>query len=130
NGQTITGNGNHFSFTGEHGTYELTFADGFTGDFASFTARSVASAFDLTGGDGAGNATGADSTAIINGETITGHDNHFTVHGAHGTYEIEFAEGFTGEFDSVTLRSQAAEFTVTGGDENGADFGSDFSATI
>src|SRR5439155_11336913 len=125
-----TGEKNRFTFGDAGGQFEVEFAAGFTGQLNTITANSVAQPFDATGGNGAGLSVGADAVALINGVAHTSADQHFTIQGAHGTYDIEFAPGFTGNFDSITIASISQQLQIDGGAAPGLAFGSDAQAII
>jgi hypothetical protein len=114
NGVQLTGVGDRFSVELAGAEFELEFAAGFSGNFAPITVRSVEAAFDITGGDGAGTDFGADGVALINGNEVTSPDDRFAVDGQHGEYVIEFADGFSGGFDPITVSTP--ELDLVGAD--------------
>jgi hypothetical protein len=130
NGSTLTGVANRFSFNEPGGQFEIEFAPGFTGTFDAIHADSVAEPFDFTGGDAAGRSVGADAVATINGVEHTSADGRFTLQGTHGTYEIEFASGFTGMFDQITAASIGRQLDVIGGNAEGLAYGTNAEAII
>ena len=115
NGAELTGTGNQFTVVGASGQYELEFEAGFTGSFDPVTIRSQVVGFELQGGDGAGQAAGADAVAVINGEQVVGSRNRFTISSGGGTFVIEFAEDFSGEFEPITIGSTAGGLQTTSG---------------
>ncbi len=130
NGQTITGTGNQFQFTDALGTYTFTAASGFTGAFSTVSIESQAGSFQLSGGNGDGTATGLDALATINSVALTGVGNRFTVSAVGGQFELEFAAGFVGTFNNITVQSTPDTFDVNGGDGAGAATGADAVALI
>ena len=70
--------------------------------------------FDVTGGDGDGTASGTDASARINGlDASTVDGNRVTVNRNGLHFEIEFAPGFTGDSDSVTISGDALTFAFS-----------------
>jgi hypothetical protein len=116
NGAELTGTGNQFTVVGASGQYELQFQAGFTGSFDPVTVRSEIIGFDFEGGDGAGQAAGADAVAVINGTQVVGSQNRFTITGGGGSFVIEFADGFTGEFEPITIGSTGGALQSTSGE--------------
>ena len=125
----LTGTGNHFAFSQAGGQFEAEFAAGFTGQFDPITVRRAPHEFQIDGGDGAGASSGADAAALINGVELSSTNNQFTFQGEHGTYQIEFAAGFSGAFDPITARS-TLETLHTDGGVDGLVYGNDSAATI
>ena len=60
----------------------------------------------------------------------TGTGNHFAFSQAGGQFEWEFAAGFAGQFDPVTVGSTPHAFQIEGGDGAGAATGVDAVAVI
>jgi flagellin-like hook-associated protein FlgL len=74
--------------------------------------------FVVTGGDGSGHDAGVNASAVINGQTISSSSNNvngnrFTVSENGMTFEIEFQEGFTGAFDTITVEGDALKFALS-----------------
>ena len=130
NGQTLTGNGNFFQFSDALGSYSFNTVAGFTGAINPINVNSLAGQFDLSGGNGDGTANGTDAVAVINGVQQTGVGNEFNVSDAGGSFQLQFAAGFQGSFDPVTIQSNLAAFNLQGGNGNGLAHGTDFVATI
>ena len=130
NGTELTGLRNRYVVNEPGGQFELEFAAGFAGPFDSVTVSSVPEPFDIAGGDGAGRAAGSDARAIFNGSEYTSADGQFVVQGAQGSYAIEFAAGFTGAFDAITIQSTPRLLAIQGGDGAGRDSGEDAEAII
>jgi len=128
NGEQLTGVGDRFSVELAGGDFELEFAGGFEGEFAPITVRSVAATFDISGGDGAGLDVGVDGVALINGSEVNSADDRFAIEGEYGSYVIEFANGFSGGFDPITVSTP--ELSLVGADEEGAAYGTDAEATV
>jgi hypothetical protein len=101
NGIQQTGDGNRFAVVLDAGDLEIEFQAGFSGVFDAITVRSEL--FDAD--DEPARAEGENAVAIINGLQYDGPENRFAVAGTHGSYMIEFAEGFTGALDSITVTS-------------------------
>ena len=108
NGQNLTGTGNQFTITDGSGTFTMEFAAGFSGGFDAVTASHATGQFDLTGGNGDSTANGTDALATINGQSLTGDGNRFTFSDASGSYTLEFAPGFTGASDPVTVSNSSS----------------------
>jgi hypothetical protein len=68
--------------------------------------------------------------ATINGVQHGSVNRRFTVHGAHGTYEIEFALGFAGAFDPINVASVSRQLDLIGADQNGLAHGANAQAII
>jgi hypothetical protein len=130
NGTELTGVANRFVFSEPGGQFELEFAADFAGEFSPISVQSVAQPFDIEGGDESGLSAGADAVAVINGVEHASADGQFEVQGAHGVYEIEFAFGFTGDFDAISVASVAQQLDIEGGVEPGRAVGSDAQAVI
>ncbi len=130
NGVVHTGLGNDFSFTDGSGSYTFSTVQGYTGSLSTITVTSTAGTFDLSGGDGNGNAQGTDATAEINGVQLIGTGNNFSVTTANGQFSLGFAPEFTGTFDPITAKSTLDVFSFTGGDQTGTATGTDFIANV
>ena len=92
--------------------------------------RSGARRFEITGGDGQGRARGTDAEAEFDGVVLTGQGNRFLVRDDRSEFSIEFAPGFLGIMDPITIESGTASFDLSGGDSSGRAFGNDAFATI
>jgi hypothetical protein len=103
NGVERTGVGNRVTFTDASGQFEIEFQAGFTGAFDPITIRRDLVDFEIQGGNGAGRAVGADAVAVINGVRRVGSQNEFLIHGREGSYLLQFADGFSGDFDPITI---------------------------
>lgn len=89
-----------------------------TGSTASIAVTGVVGDFDLTGGNGDGTADGSNATAAANGADAT--TPHATLHGSqltvsrNGThFEIEFAGGFSGDFNTMTIGDGGLSFALS-----------------
>eukprot|EP00913_Durusdinium_trenchii_P023469 g22047.t1 len=126
NGVTYTGDGNHFEFNDASGSFSVDLAPGFAGTFDPVTVRSIENAFTHSGGNGDATADGADAQATINGQSLTGTGNSFSFSDEIGSFSIEFAGGFTGQFDSVEISyTTGGVFSLSGGNGNGTAVGED-----
>jgi hypothetical protein len=115
NGVQFTGVGNHVAVNDSAGQYELEFQAGFTGAFDTILVRSEVVGFEIEGGNAAGLAAGADAVAIINGVQHVGSSDGFTVHDREGTYLLQFADGFSGDFDAITITANTGPLALQGG---------------
>ncbi|MGA2060344.1 MAG: flagellin [Thermoguttaceae bacterium] len=92
-------------------------------DYGSSAKVSVAvtagdQTFSFSGGDGYGNSTGTNASAVINGISIASDSgnvsgNRFTVNSNGSTFEIEFKPGFTGGFDPITVTGNNLSFAMS-----------------
>ena len=57
--------------------------------------------------------TAADAQATINGLAVTGDGNRFTRSETGVLYEIEFAAGFEGDFDTLSISGEALTFALS-----------------
>jgi len=130
NGQTITGAGNDFSLTVGGDQFSFSATPGFAGALDPITVESTLATFDLSGGNGDGTAAGADAAAVINGQQVASGTRRFAFADATGSYEIEFAEGFFGAFDAITVTPLGGTFALEGGAATGEQFGVDAQATL
>ncbi|WP_419194010.1 beta strand repeat-containing protein [Novipirellula herctigrandis] len=130
NGENITADGIHFDFSNGLGSYSIELDAGFTGALDPIALTSREGDFTLLGVDGSGTAYGVDAEATINGQNFvaSGNDFHFTIDEAE--VEFELALAFSGDLDTITLRSTPSDFDIHGGDGNGMATGSDGTATI
>ena len=69
--------------------------------------------FVVTGGNGDGTAQGINATAVIENQTYTGDGNQVSVFSNGLQYAIEFADGFSGTFDPITVSGEALSFSLT-----------------
>ena len=74
--------------------------------------------FAVTGGDGHGIDHGTNASAVINGQTISADSssvdgNRFSLSQNGLRYDIEFASGFTGRFDPITVSGHALSFALS-----------------
>jgi hypothetical protein len=69
--------------------------------------------FVVTGGNGDGTAQGINATAVIENQTYTGDGNRVSVFSNGFQYAIEFADGFSGTFDPITVSGEALSFSLT-----------------
>lgn len=130
NGQSLTGSGNDFAFSDNLGSYHFSTVQDYTGAISPITVTGSTESFQLSGGDASGNAYGLNARATINGVQYDGNVNDFQLSTATGSYRLSFAQGFTGSFDPIDIQSNYDNFNVTGGDSNGAAYGTDFVAQI
>lgn len=130
NGDTVSATANQVSYTDSLGSYTFTIADGLSGSIDPITISSLSGSFDLSGGDPSGTAIGVDAEMTINGQTLVGDGNAFrtTLNGAE--FQFSVVQGFLGPIDPIVLQSTPDDFTLNGGDGNGADNGVDGTATL
>ncbi len=88
---------------------ELTFTSTDVGSAASVTVEAQAGTFDA----GAGHATGDDVVARVDGVEITGEGNEIEINTGTLTADIEFAEGFSGQVDPITISGSAMTFNFS-----------------
>ncbi len=86
----------------------LTFTSVDYGDDATIAIEVTSGTFAVTGGNGDGTASGTDVEVTLNGESvaasqISGNRAIYASDGFH--FRMEFAEGFSGDFDTVTVSS-------------------------
>jgi len=86
-----------------------------SGSFAQ--VETLGSPFDVTGGDVTGTAYGTDAVATDSGadagtyvNAVDGNRFSLNANGVH--YEMQFAEGFTGGFDRITVSGSALKFAL------------------
>jgi hypothetical protein len=89
-----------------------------TGSSASLAVTNVVGAFDLSGGNGNGTADGTNAVAAAGGAdaatphaTLRGNQLNVNRNGTH--FEIEFAEGFSGDFNSMTIGDGGLSFALS-----------------
>jgi len=102
-GVTAQAVGNTLTFSSvEYGSAEIVDIDVNSGTFT------------VAGGDGNGHDTGVDAVAEINGQTITGEGNRVTYVDNSNHVVVEFAAGFSGTFDTLTIDADSApQFALT-----------------
>ena len=88
-----------------------------TGSTASMSVTNVVGGFSVTGGNGDGTADGANPTASDTGvdeispnATLDG--NRLSINRNGSRFEIEFAGGFTGTFDTIGISGDAMTFAL------------------
>ena len=94
---------------------ELTLATVNYGSRIHMAVDVTSGAFATTGGNGDGTADGTDAAASINGHAVSGaavDGNRFTVNRNGFHFEIEFAAGFTGDFNTMTVSGSALTFSL------------------
>ena len=102
------------SFSGD----ELILRSVTIGSSASIAVTGVVGSFDLTGGNGDGTAEGTNATASSNGAdattphaTLAGNTLNVNRNGTH--YKIEFAEGFSGDFNTMSIGDGGLSFALS-----------------
>ena len=98
--------------------HTLTFTSVDYGSSAKANVAVSSGSFVVTGGDGAGNATGTNASAIINGTTVGSSSNNvsgnrFTFSNNGFSFDIEFKAGFTGTFDTISISGSNLSFDLT-----------------
>ena len=88
---------------------ELTFTSTDVGSDAGVSVEAAVGTFDV----GSGHADGTDVVARVNGAEITGRGNAIEVSTGTLTAEIEFAEGFSGSVDPITISRGAMTFNFS-----------------
>ena len=87
------------------------------GTRASIAVVVTSGSFPVEGGHGDGTANGTNAVAQLNGRfyssssTVSG--NRFTVNEGGFHYEIEFAGGFVGDFNPITVSGEALAFALS-----------------
>src|SRR5262245_61750429 len=89
----------------------MEFPPGFAGEFDSISVASVAQQLDVEGADETGRALGVDALAVINGQPLTGVKSLFNYFEGGQRVTLDFQPGFVGEFDPLTVTSQARTVT-------------------
>lgn len=89
-----------------------------TGSAASIAVTNVVGSFELTGGNGDGTAEGTNATASAYGEDSQSphadlRGNQLTVSRNGSHFSIEMAEGFSGQFNPMTIGSGAPNFALS-----------------
>ncbi len=97
---------------------QLTLRSTATGDTASIAVTNVVGTFDLTGGNGDDTADGTNATAAATGEDATTphatlRGNQLTVNRNGTHFEIEFAQGFSGDFNTMTIGEGGLSFALS-----------------
>jgi Flagellin hook IN motif len=129
NGQLLTGTGNIVLASDSGSQFQIDFAEGFSGSFAPVTVQSSLADFDIQGGDGDGVAHGTDFSANINGTSFTNTSNHAVIVGDHGTYYLQFVDGFQGALDPISV-TKSNRANIVGGDLSDSAYGTDGLATV
>jgi flagellin len=88
---------------------ELTFTSIDVGSAAAVSVEAVAGAFDL----GASHASGTDVVARVDGVEITGQGNEIEINTPTLKADVEFAQGFTGQVDPITISGGAMTFNFS-----------------
>jgi len=88
---------------------ELTFSSTDVGSAAAVSVEVAAGTFDV----GSGYAAGADVVARVDGVEITGQGNKIEINTATLKADVEFAEGFTGPVDPITISGGAMTFNFS-----------------
>jgi flagellin len=88
---------------------ELTFASTDVGSAAAVSIDVAIGTFDV----GPGQASGTDVVASVNGLEITGQGNQIEVNTATLKADIEFAPGFSGQVDPITVSGGAMTFNFS-----------------
>jgi hypothetical protein len=89
--------------------------------------------FDVTGGtsfNGGKIAYGTDVKAKIGGVDFFGQGNQLSFSNSSGSFSVEFAAGFEGNFDTVAVGSIDQAFSLSGGNGDGTATGVDAQAII
>ncbi|NLS91983.1 MAG: hypothetical protein GXX96_07355 [Planctomycetaceae bacterium] len=89
-----------------------------TGSAASIALTNVVGSFDLTGGNGDGTANGTNAAASTTGaDASTPHatlrGNQLTVNRNGTHFQIEFAQGFAGQFNTMTIGDGGLSFAMS-----------------
>lgn len=103
NGETVTADGDNFTFETSEGNFSFRFTTGFTGTFDTFSLEALVGDVNTIGGDGEGRAVGVDATATINGLSLVGDGNTFLVEGNSGTARLTVQDYYLGEIDSISI---------------------------
>ena len=88
---------------------ELTFTSTDVGSAADVSVEAAAGTFDA----GSGHATGADVVARVDGVEVTGEGNEIEIGTGTLTADIEFAQGFSGQVDPITISGGAMTFNFS-----------------
>ena len=130
NGDSVTASGNSVSYTDALGSYQFDVVQGYVGSLDTITVTTYDGSFDIDGADPDGTAYGVDAEATINGQNFFGTGDEFSISIESADLAFSTHDGFVGEIDPITIRSNAAPFSLAGGDGNGVDHGEDGVATI
>jgi flagellin-like hook-associated protein FlgL len=87
-------------------------------DYGSSASINVAVTSGVFAIDEGGRYEGTNASAVINGQTFSSSSNNvngnrFTVSDNGMNFEIEFQQGFTGEFDTITVEGDALKFALS-----------------
>ena len=103
------------------------------GGSSSVSLTRTAGTFAVSGGSANGSTTtayGNDISLVVDGVTHVGNVNTLNLSDGGGSYTLEFAAGFTGAFDPITISPGPHAFQLLGGDGTGHDVGRDAEALI
>lgn len=129
NGQSITANGNAFSYADASGSFSFDVKAGFTGPIDTVTVTTVDGEFDLTGGNGDGEAAGTNATAVLNGQSLTADSNGvFAVDDSGLQVQLTVNASYLGEIDTIAITAAESEFDLAGG--LAVDQGTDAAAVV
>ncbi len=95
---------------------ELTLSSVECGSDVEIAVEVTDGTFAVTGGNGDGTADGTDAEVQINGQAVQSSNvdgNRVTVNSNGVHYEIEFVEGFSGAFDTMTVTGDALTFALS-----------------
>jgi hypothetical protein len=67
---------------------------------------------------------------VINGVRRQGSQNEFLVHGREGSYLLQFADGFSGDFDPITITAHGGSLSADEGRLRSVLRGADASVTF
>lgn len=126
NGQSLVGDGNRFVFSDSLGTYRIDVAEGYSGGIDPIEISSTSRNYEISGGNGDGTANGQDREVIVNGQSLAGDGPRYSFQSALGNYELEFVEGFIGDFGEIKITSKpAGQLDLAGGNGDGTASGTD-----
>lgn len=109
NGQKIEGKGSEVTLETEYGNVDVGFVEGYVGSVDTFTIGAVVGEFTVLGTDESTTVYGKDVVVEFGGQEYVGVGNQVTVGTAEATVELEFAEGFSGELDPITISGTELE---------------------
>lgn len=104
-GTQYTSNSNKFDITTSDGNVELTFAEGFVGQFDDILISSDASIRRRTGFVSVYKARSQRPTTSVNGQSVRQKDGRFEFQQDGVRLSVKFASGFNGTFDPFTVRA-------------------------
>jgi flagellin-like hook-associated protein FlgL len=79
---------------------------------ATIAVAVTSGTLDTNGGNGDGTAQGIDATATINGQSLTGDGNRFTLNDNGFTVRFDVTAGFSGALDTITVSGDALSFSL------------------